>query len=67
MYGRELAKIGAATQAVRECALDAGAVIDLAQYRRGLVALTAGLASLPTDINRAFLLHSLAYHALRAV
>ena len=65
IHGRELAKLGAALQAVRTCATESGAVGDVSQYRRGLVALTAALASLPHDINRVFLLHSLAYQAQR--
>jgi len=66
IHGHELAKIGAAVQAVRSCALASGAVADAEQYRRGLIALTAGLASLRREINRVFLLHSLAYHVGQA-
>jgi hypothetical protein len=65
MYGRELCKIAAAVACVRRQALRSGAVEDGAQYRRGLVLMTAGLAGLPDPINRIFLFHSLAWHALR--
>ncbi|MDA0183286.1 hypothetical protein OJ997_23445 [Solirubrobacter phytolaccae] len=66
IHGRELAVVAAAVGAIRRAALDAGAVTDASQYRRGLVALTAGLASLPDKINRVFLLHSLATHVKKA-
>jgi len=62
IHGRELAKIGAAIQAVRACALTSEAVTGPAQYRRGLIALTAALASLPSEINRVYLVHSLAFN-----
>ena len=34
VHGRDLAKIGAAVQAVRSCAVSSGAVVDAEQYRR---------------------------------
>lgn len=64
IYGAQLSNIGAATEAVRRNAFAAAAVTSSEQYRRGLVALTAGLASIRNDeFNRVFLLHSLAFHA----
>jgi hypothetical protein len=62
VHGDELAVVGAAVEEIRRCALESGAVTDAPQYRLGLAAMTAGLASIPQGINRVFLFHSLALH-----
>lgn len=67
IYGAQLSNVAAATASVRRNAFESGAVTGPEQYRRGLVALTAGLASIKNDdFNRVFLLHSLAFHAREA-
>ena len=67
VYGRELAKVGACVERVRCCALESEAVRNESAYRHGLVALTAGLTSLPYGLNGLFVLHSLAYHTKRLI
>lgn len=60
--GKSLVKIAKAIGYVRRRALACGAVESSAQYRRGLILLTAGLSSLPKLINRLFLFQSICYH-----
>ena len=48
--------------AVRKAAVDAGAVSDAAQYRRGLALMTAGLLGAPGERNVSYLVRSLAHH-----
>jgi len=63
LLGAELETIAAAVIEVRRCARDLQAVENFAQYRHGLILLTAALATLPSLINRVYLFHSLAYYA----
>ena len=62
LNGQALVKIAGAIGYVRRRALACEAVESADQYRRGLILLTAGLSSLPKQINRAFLFQSLCYH-----
>lgn len=62
IHGSNLASVASAVHVIRSCALSLGAVADIEQYRCGLIILMASLATIPTLINRVYLLHSLAYH-----
>ena len=61
-HGRRLATSAACVAAVRKAALEAGAVSDAAQYRRGLALMTAGLLGAPGERNVSYLVRSLAHH-----
>lgn len=62
LYGNSLEKIARGVGVVRKAAFECGAVSDPYEYLDGLLLLTAGLSSLPTGINRAYLLHALGLH-----
>jgi hypothetical protein len=62
MHGRDIRKIIAGINTIRNCAIKLKAINSYKQYRMGLALLTAGLASMPSLLNRVFLFHSLAYH-----
>jgi thiamine kinase-like enzyme len=62
LLGHGLKKVIAGTAMIRHYACTLGAVRDMRQYRRGLIILTACLASIPSLINRVYLMHSIAYH-----
>lgn len=66
LLGKNLAATAAAVIEVRRSALTLQTVADEEQYRRGLVLLTAALATLPALINRVYLFHSLAYYCSNA-
>ncbi len=59
-YGERLESIARAVRAIRHHALTSGASSTILQYRRGLAMLMNGLTSLPGDVNKAYLLCSLA-------
>jgi hypothetical protein len=62
MFGAQLVIVGAAIATVRRLALELGAVVDGAQYRRGLFMMLAGLATLP-EIHKPYLFHACGVHA----
>ena len=61
-HGRRLATSAACVATVRKAALEAGAVSDAAQYRRGLALMTAGLLGAPGERNVSYVVRSLAHH-----
>jgi putative drug exporter of the RND superfamily len=61
-HGRRLAAAAACVATVRRAAVECGAVSDVAQYRRGLALMTAGMLADPADRNLAFVVRSLAHH-----
>jgi serine/threonine protein kinase len=62
IHGSDLIKIASSIHEVRLCALKLSVVKSIKEYRIGLIPFIAALASIPTQINRVFLFHSLAYH-----
>lgn len=62
LLGFELLKIAYAIHQIRLCAIKLKIVDTIHDYKDGLIPLIAGLASIPSKINRVFLFHSLAYH-----
>lgn len=64
VYGQSLQVFASAVNEVRRQSMRHRAIRDFDQYRRGLIVLTACLASYP-ELNRNFLAHSLAFHVSR--
>jgi Ternary complex associated domain 9 len=60
--GTGLQVIACAIAEVRYLAKSLGAVSDMEQYRRGLLAMTASLSGIP-GLHRPHMVHSLAYHS----
>jgi hypothetical protein len=65
MLPQALEVVAQAVSAVRRCALDTAAVSGPSEYRPGLALMTAGHSTMP-GLNQLFLLHSLAFHTVRA-